>query len=61
MTVPQPPVRQPKLLNRRYRLVKKLGAGTYGTVYLAKDTHNGDRLVALKTQIMEDNPLKKEG
>jgi len=32
----------------RFEKVEKIGEGTYGVVYKAKDTHNGNRLVALK-------------
>ena len=39
-----------KLLNSRYRLVKRLGEGTYGDVFLAKDTLNENRLVAIKRE-----------
>ena len=48
------------MLNKRYKLVKKLGAGTYGDVYLAKDTFNNDRLVAIKRPI-QDHALRREG
>ena len=41
--------------------MKKLGEGVYGIVYLAKDTKNGDKLVAIKRQISNANIPKKEG
>jgi hypothetical protein len=37
----------PPLLHDRYRLVRRLGSGTFATVYLAEDTKMG-RLVAVK-------------
>ena len=50
-----------KLLNHRYAFIKKLGQGIYGTVYLASDTKNGGRLVALKREIKPDNYNAREG
>ena len=38
------------MLKQRYKLVKLLGEGVYGCVYLCQDTRNGDRKVALKKQ-----------
>ena len=68
MGPPQNPVvseSRPILLNQRYRIVKLLGAGVYGKVYLAKDTLNGDKLVAIKRQIIADKAMaeqvKKDG
>jgi serine/threonine protein kinase len=48
---PTPSVRSsqpPSLLKDRYQVLKKLGAGGYGTVYKAQDTEFGGRMVAIK-------------
>lgn len=37
-----------KFNNGRYVIVRKLGWGHFSTVWLARDTHNGDRHVAMK-------------
>jgi serine/threonine protein kinase len=39
----------PKLLKGRYKVVKQLGAGAYGIIYLAEDMQDG-QLVAIKRQ-----------
>eukprot|EP00037_Helgoeca_nana_P002756 m.35912 g.35912 ORF g.35912 m.35912 type:complete len:430 (+) comp12819_c0_seq1:111-1400(+) len=39
---------EPSDIPERYTWVKHLGDGQYGTVYLATDSHNGDRKVAIK-------------
>ena len=39
----------PKLLKGRYKIVKQLGAGAYGIIYLAEDVQEG-QLVAIKRQ-----------
>lgn len=39
----------PKLLKGRYKIQKQLGAGVYGTIYLAEDVQEGG-LVAIKRQ-----------
>lgn len=36
------------LFRNRYFIMSKIGAGGFGSVYKASDTHNGDRLVAIK-------------
>ena len=38
-----------------------LGKGAYGIVYLAKDTHNGDKLVAIKKQLNQQEMARREG
>jgi hypothetical protein len=42
------------LLRGRYRIEKLLAIGGFGTVYLATDTAQGDRLVAVKDMICTD-------
>ena len=49
------------LLNKRYSLVKKLGQGEYGDVFLANDTHNDNKLVALKREKKHELYDKREG
>ena len=47
-------------MNKRYSFVKKLGSGVYGDVFLAADTHRGNKLVALKRE-KPDEREKREG
>ena len=43
----------------RYERVEKIGEGTYGTVYKARDKDNGE-IVALKiVRLDEDDEVKK--
>ena len=37
-----------RLINQRYAVVRLLGEGGMGTVFLVRDTYQGGRLVALK-------------
>ena len=36
------------LLARRYRIMRELGSGTIGSVYLAEDQSDANRLVAVR-------------
>ena len=45
---PFPPAETNRLLNERYAIMHEVGAGGFGAVYLARDTHEGERLVAVK-------------
>ncbi len=42
------PARFDQPINQRYLIVRPLGEGGMGTVYLVRDTHQGDRAIALK-------------
>lgn len=50
------PTTQPYLINNRYEIVKELGRGGIGIVYLALDKKNNSRSVAIKIL----NPLVKQ-
>ena len=52
--VPTLPLGSP-LGQSRYRIIKKLGKGAYGSVYLAQDTRLGDHQVAIK-ELLEPSP-----
>ena len=39
-----------KLLKGRYKIIKQLGAGMYGVIYLAEDVQQEGKLVAIKRQ-----------
>ena len=58
---PNTAAREGPLLNRRYSLVKKLGEGEYGDVFLANDTLNENKLVALKREKRPEHFEKREG
>lgn len=38
------------LINHRYKILKKIGAGSYGLIYKGIDTANEDREVAIKLE-----------
>lgn len=46
-----------QLLKRRYYVLEKIGEGSFGAVYKAKDTQLGNRLVAVK-EMVEDGPTQ---
>ena len=48
-----------QLLKRRYYLLKKIGEGSFGAVYKAKDTQLGNRPVAIK-EMLQLNPSQQE-
>ena len=51
---------EPKEIAGRYQIVKKLGAGAFGTVYKAKDSRL-DRMVAIKTIRLEGLAASQAG
>ena len=42
------PSEEDQILNKRYKLDKKIGEGSYGIVYRAFDTKDNNKLVAIK-------------
>ena len=42
----------------RYYVINEVGSGGFGSVYKAKDTQNGDRLVAIKEVSLTDLPTR---
>jgi len=46
------PLNDGALLDARYRVIERLGAGGQGTVYMAQDTQNADEIVVLKETIL---------
>lgn len=49
------PLAQGQILQNRYRIVKELGRGGFGRVYLAQDMQQGNRWVAIKEMIPDPN------
>lgn len=47
------PVAIGEVLHERYQIVHKLGFGSYSTIWLAKDTRQQDRYVAIKIKMAE--------
>ena len=60
MSSSNPAVPEPTEIAGRYQVVKKLGAGAFGTVYKAKDTRL-DRMVAIKTIRLEGLAASQAG
>jgi len=49
------------LLKQRYRVIQVVGKGGMGTVYIGKDTHLGNRLVAIKEMSQNGlSPLERQ-
>lgn len=38
------------LIGEQFRLIQKIGQGSFGKVYLAHDLHNDNKPVAIKTE-----------
>jgi serine/threonine protein kinase, bacterial len=49
-----------QLLNNRYRVIKKLGAGGFGNTYLAEDTQMPSQRVCVIKQVKTDNPEERQ-
>ena len=60
MSASNPAVPEPTEIAGRYQIVKKLGAGAFGTVYKAKDTRL-ERMVAIKTIRLEGLAASQAG
>lgn len=57
--VPNVPVKTGQILNNRYEILKKLGSGAFGAVYMAIDTQSKQD-VAIKIGKTEDSTMEKE-
>ena len=60
MSASNPAAPEPSEIAGRYQIVKKLGAGAFGTVYKAKDSRL-DRMVAIKTIRLEGLAASQAG
>ncbi len=38
------------IIGKQFRLIQKIGKGSFGQVYLAQDMHNNEKPVAVKTE-----------
>lgn len=44
-------IRNP-IIGKQFRLIQKIGKGSFGQVYLAHDMHNNNKPVAIKTETL---------